>query len=307
MKIAFLGTSTFACPALRALSEQYEIGLVATQPDRPAGRHAKLHPSPIKELALELGLPLAQPSRINNPDGLEALRVCAPDAIVVASYGQLLKPAVFDLPPLGTLNIHASLLPAYRGAAPVNWALIHGESQTGVTTFYIEKGLDTGDVLLSRAIEIGPDEDALHLESRLSLLGAELILETLQGLERGDLEAVVQPEEGVSLAPTLTREDGHINWSSSAHAIHNLVRGTVPWPGAWTCLGKRRVKLHKTRVLDSDAGPIAPGAIGLPEANRLIVGTQDRLLEVLEIQREGKPRVCGTDFLHGLHLPARFS
>jgi len=307
LKIAFLGTSAFAGPALRALAETHEIGLVVTQPDRPAGRHAKLHASPIKTLAIELGLPLAQPQRINNPDGLEALHACAPEAIVVASYGQLLKAEVFDLPPLGTINIHASLLPAYRGAAPVNWALIHGETQTGVATFFIEKGLDTGDVLLMRALDIGPDEDASALEVRLADLGAALIVETLEGLADGSLHAVPQPEEGVSLAPSLTRDNGRIDWTQPAQTIHNLVRGTVPWPGAWSHLGKRRVKIHKTRLLDSAAGPIGPGEIGLPETNRLIVGTSDGLLEILEIQREGKPAVCGADFLHGVHLPARFS
>ncbi len=307
MKIAFFGTSAFACPALRAIHESIGIELVVTQPDRPAGRHAELRPSPVKCMALELGLPLFQPKSINQPESLERLRACTPDAIVVASYGQLLKEPVFSLPPLGTVNIHASLLPAYRGAAPVHWAIINGETVTGISTFFIERGLDTGDLLMLEALNIREDETTCELEGRLADLGARVILQTLRGLGDGTLQATPQPDDGVSHAPSLTREDGHIDWTRPAHAIHDLVRGTQPWPGAWTELDGQRIKIHATRKTGLASGAIQPGEIGVPETNRLFVGSGDELLEILELQRECKPRTSGPDFLHGLHGSTRFT
>ena len=306
MNLAFFGTSDFACPALRAVADTYGIRLVVTQPDRSSGRHAKLHPSPVKQVALERGLSLIQPVNINDPEVVQQLKDLSLDAIVVASYGQLLKSVVFDLPKLGTINIHASLLPAYRGAAPVNWAIMYGEKRTGVATFFIEKGLDTGDVLMMDALEIGPDETALELEDRLAVLGADVMLRTLQGLANGSLTARRQPNEGISLAPSLTRENGHIDWCQPATQIHNLTRGTLPWPGAWTTLGNYRVKIHRTRLTDMASGVLQPGEIGPSETNRLLIGTGDYLLEVLQLQREGKSSVHGCDFLHGIHLPASF-
>lgn len=306
MKLAFFGTSGFACPALRALDDAYGIDLVATQPDRPAGRHAKLHASPVKQVALERQLKLIQPNNINDAEVVEMLRDASLDAIVVASYGQLLKPAVFALPRLGTINIHASLLPAYRGAAPVNWAIMHGAESTGVSTFFIERGLDTGDILMMQSLSIEPDETAAELEHRLAELGASVILETLDGLEKGLIHAVAQPQTGVSLAPSLTRENGHINWDMPSKEIHNLVRGTMPWPGAWTHLGDHRVKIHRTLLTDYASGVLGPGEIGPSETNRLLIGTKDHLLEILELQREGKSKTSGRDFLHALHLPVAF-
>ncbi len=306
MKLAFFGTSEFACPALRAVDDRYGIELAVTQPDRPAGRHARLHPSPVKQVALERDLPLIQPNNINNPEAIEILRSLSLDAIVVASYGQLLKAIVFDLPRLGTINIHASLLPSYRGAAPVNWAIMHGEKRSGISTFFIEKGLDTGDVLMMDALDIGPDETAIGLENRLANLGADVILKTLDGLANGSLTAAPQPTDGVSLAPSLTRENGHIDWHQPATRIHNLIRGTIPWPGAWTTLGDHRVKIHRTRQTEWASGVLGPGEIGPSETNQLLVGTKDQLLEILELQRAGKSNISGRDFLHGLHLPASF-
>jgi len=306
VKLVFFGTSEFACPALRALDDLVGIKLAVTQPDRPAGRHAELRPSPVKQVVLERGLALIQPKNINDSEAAEILRDISPDAIVVASYGQLLKASVFDLPRLGTINIHASLLPAYRGAAPVNWAIMHGEEKTGISTFFIQKGLDTGDILMMEPLDIGPNETAAELEDRLAQLGADVILKTLDGLVNGSLQAAPQPQHGVSLAPSLTREDGHINWNQPATLIHNLVRGTIPWPGAWTQMGSHRVKIHRTQLTDHASGVLHPGEIGLSETNRLLVGSEDQLLEILELQREGKPRTSGRDFLHGLHLPASF-
>lgn len=306
MNLAFFGTSEFAVPALHAVDDVYGIKLVVTQPDRPAGRHAKLLPSPVKQAALERGLPLIQPKNINHPEGVGYLANLSLDAIVVASYGQLLKSVVFDLPRLGTINIHASLLPAYRGAAPVNWAIMNGEKRTGITTFFIEKGLDTGDILLLESLDIGPEETSTELEHRLAALGADVIVKTLKGLADGSLTATRQPADGVSLAPSLTREHGRIDWHQPAARIHNLIRGTVPWPGAWTSYDDHRIKIHQARMTDLPSGILKPGEIGPSETNRLLIGTQDTLLELLKVQRECKSCVNGCDFLHGIHLPASF-
>jgi methionyl-tRNA formyltransferase len=307
VRLVFLGTSEFARPALVALADRHEISVVVTQPDRPTGRHAVPRPPPIKEEALRLGLPVFQPQRINTESSLERLGAVPPDAIVVAAYGQLLNADVFTLAPLGTINIHASLLPAYRGAAPVNWAIIRGETTTGVTTFLIDAGMDTGELLLQRSIDIAPDETAAELEKRLARLGAGAIVETVDGLRDGTLIPRPQPEDGVSMAPQLSRDDGRIGWGSPVRRIHDLVRGTSPWPGAWTLLGDERVKVHRTSTTEIECGPISPGEIGLRETDRLIVGTGDRLIEIHEIQREGRPRISGADFLHGLRGPASFT
>jgi len=307
VRIVFLGTSAFARPALVAVAERHDVVLVVTQPDRPVGRHSDPKPPPIKEEATRLGLPVSQPERINRDAAIEELRAVNPDAIVVAAYGQLLKPAVFTIAPLGTVNIHASLLPAYRGAAPVNWAIIRGDAVTGITTFLIDAGMDTGDVLLERSIDIGPDETAGELEGRLAQLGAETIVDTLEGLGDGTLVARPQPEEGITMAPLMSRDTGQIDWALPAQQIHDLVRGTSPWPGAWTLLGDERVKVHRTAQTDVERGSIATGEIGLRETDRLLVGTGDRLIEILEVQRQGRPRIDGAAFLHGLRGPARFS
>jgi methionyl-tRNA formyltransferase len=306
VRLVFVGTSRFACPALVALAGQHEIPLVVTQPDRPVGRHAALGPPPVKEEALLLGLSVFQPERINGEGALARLRIAAPEAIVVAAYGQLLKPDVFTLAPLGTINIHASLLPAYRGAAPVHWAIIRGETTTGVTTFLIDEGMDTGDLLLQRSIDIAPDETAGELEERLAQLGAGVIMETVEAVRDGTLTPRPQPEEAASMAPQLSRGDGRIDWESPVRCIHDLVRGTSPWPGAWTLLEDERVKIHRASMTEIECGPISPGEIALRTTGRLLVGTGDRLLEVREIQREGRPRIGGADFLHGLHGPASF-
>jgi methionyl-tRNA formyltransferase len=307
VRLVFLGTSSFACPALTTLADGHDIALVVTQPDRPVGRHAELRPPPIKVEADRLDLTVFQPERINAEDSVDRLRDAGPDALVVAAYGQLLKSSVFALASLGTINIHASLLPAYRGAAPVNWAIIRGETTTGITTFLIDAGMDTGDILLQQELHIDPSETAGRLEERLARLGAEVIIETIADLEGGALTPRPQPEEGVSLAPRLSRDDGRIDWTSPARRVHDLVRGTNPWPGAWALLDGERVKIHRTSLTDVASGQLSPGQIGLRETDRLLVGTDDQLIEIDEIQREGRPRIGGPDFLHGLHAPARFT
>lgn len=307
MRLVFLGTSAFACPALRALAAHHDIALVVTQPDRPAGRRQRLQPPPVRLEAQRAGLPVVQPERINAETCIARLREARPEAIVVAAYGQLLRPSVFDLPALGSINIHASLLPRHRGAAPVNWAILRGDEETGITTFRIDAGMDTGPILLQRAIPIGPDETAGELHDRLAELGTSAILETLAGLRAGTLALHPQDEQRATIAPKLERIDGLIDWTHPAARIHDHVRGSNPWPGAFTHLGRERVKIHRTARTGIDRGTGRPGAIVLPEAGRLLVGTADELIEILEVQRAGHPRTDGRSFLNGLRGATAFS
>lgn len=307
MRLVFLGAAAFACPCLKALAKAHEIALVITQPSRPAGRKQTLTPPAVKLEADRLRLRVAQPERINSEEGLRLLQEAAPDVIVVTAYGQILREAVFTLPPLGTVNVHASLLPRYRGAAPINWAIMRGEKETGVTTFLIEAGLDTGKILLQKALPIGKDETAGELHDRLAALGAEVILATLVGLEAGALQPVPQDEKEATLAPRLTRGDGRIDWRKRAQEIHDQVRGMNPWPGAFTQLGAKRMKVHRTARTDIGRGEVLPGEIALRKTGRLLVGTGDELLEILEIQRESRPRMSGRDLLNGLRGEERFS
>lgn len=307
MRLVFLGTPAFACPSLLALATAHEITLVITQPDRRAGRKQELSRPPVGLEADRVGLPVAQPERINSKEALRLLRQAAPEAIVVAAYGQILREAVFSLPPLGTINIHASLLPRYRGAAPINWAIIRGEVETGITTFLIEAGLDTGKILLQRSVSIGRDETAGGLHERLSFLGSEVILDTLAGLEAKALQPVAQNEKEATVAPMLRREDGLISWQKRALELHNQVRGMNPWPGVYTHLGEARVKVHRTALTGVADGKVCPGEIVLRETGRLLVGTADDLLEILEIQRESHPRMTGCAFLNGLRRVTAFN
>lgn len=222
---------------------------MVTQPDRPAGRGLKLTPPPVKVVAQELGLPIIQPKSINAQNVVEELRSLNLDLLVVAAFGQLLRTPVLRLPRLGCVNVHASLLPKYRGAAPINWALIHGETETGVTTFLMDEGMDTGPILLQRAVAVGPEETAGELEERLAELGAELALETVKGLWDGILVARPQPPNG-PLAPKLHKEDGRIHWEWEARRIHNLVRGLSPKPGAHTTWDGELIKIYRTRVVE---------------------------------------------------------
>ncbi|MCR4392282.1 MAG: methionyl-tRNA formyltransferase [Candidatus Acetothermia bacterium] len=297
VRLAFAGTSRFAVPALQVLARRFGLVLVVTQPDRPAGRGLPLTSPPVKEEAQRLGLPLVQPRSINAPDVVERLRSLDLDLLVVAAFGQLLRPAVLSLPRLGCVNIHASLLPNYRGAAPVAWAIIHGEEETGVTTFRLDEGMDTGPILLQHKAAIGPNDTAGELEARLAELGAELIVDTVEGLASGTLTPVPQPPEG-TLAPKLHREDGRIRWDWETRRIHNLVRGTNPCPGAYTHFGERPVKVHRTRPVEEGRSDLPPGTI-LPRRDRLLVATGDGALELLEVQPAGCRAMSGRDFLNG--------
>jgi len=279
------------------LAERFGILAVITQPDRPAGRGLKLTPPPVKIAATELGLPLLQPRSINSQDCVEFLRSLNLDLLVTAAFGQLLRPVVLQLPRLGCVNVHASLLPKYRGAAPIQWAIINGERETGVTTFLMDEGMDTGPILLQRRTEIGPEETFGELEERLSRLGAELAVETVEKLWRGEIEPKPQPPNG-TLAPKLHKEDGRIRWEWEARRIHNLVRGLSPRPGAFTTWQGELVKILRTKVVEEGAKPAAPGCL-LPRRDRLLVATGSGILEVLELQPAGCRCLSGRDFLNG--------
>ncbi len=270
--------------------------LVITQPDRPAGRGLALTAPPTKEVARELGIPVLQPRSINALSALDQLRELDLDVLVVAAFGQFLREGVLRLPRLGCVNIHASLLPKYRGAAPVAWAILRGETETGVTTFVLDEGMDTGPCLLQRTVAVGPDETAGELEARLAEVGADLIVESLEGIATGQIVPIPQPAEG-TLAPKLHREDGRIRWEWEARRIHDLVRGTHPWPGAHTTLRDRLVKVHRTRVVEDEGGR-APGTI-LPRRDRLLVATGRGTLEILELQPAGCRTISGPEFNRG--------
>ena len=327
MKLVFMGTPDFAVPALCALHEAgHEIACVVSQPDKPKGRHGQLSAPPVKEKALSLGIPVLQPEKASDPAFIEEMRRTAPDAIVVAAYGKILKQALLDIPRYGCINIHASLLPRWRGAAPIQWAVIAGDRTAGVTTMQMDAGLDTGDMLLKREIELAPDETGGSLFERLSALGGPLIVETLKKAEDGSLLRTPQPKTGMTYAPILKKEMGDIDWSKSSEEIERLVRGLSPWPGTFSSLNGKTLKIHQAVLLDVEqksgqlteepqrekqhpvgalehtvsdaAGKAVPGRM-LIEGERLFVVCGDGMLELLEVQLEGKKRMTAAEFLRG--------
>jgi methionyl-tRNA formyltransferase len=277
----------------------FRIDLVVTQPDKPRGRGLELSPSPVKQRALELGMPVAQPEKIKNNHEFQArLAELAAQAIVVVGYGRIIPQWMIDLPLLGNINLHASLLPKYRGAAPIQWAIASGETVTGVTTMRIDAGLDTGDILLQREVPIHSQDTAETLAPRLALVGADLMIETLCGLQAGTISPRPQDNSQATLAPILTKEEGRIDFHRTAAEICNRVRGFQPWPGAYTTF--RGKNLHVWAARES-AGTTAEAAITV-ESNRLLVGCgQGTSVEFLEVQPEGKKRMPASDFIHGYH------
>lgn len=297
MLAVFMGTPPFAVPTLEALADGgHRVALVVTQPDRPAGRGQKLTPSAVKTKALELGLAVYQPERIRAPEALERLRQIAPEIIVVVGYGQIIPQTIIDLPRFGIVNVHSSLLPKYRGAAPINWAIVNGETTTGVTTMRIERRLDTGDMLLRRETAIGPVETAPELAERLAPMGAGLLIETLDGLAAGTVTPEKQDEAQATYAPILKREDGLIDWQRPAEEIFNRIRGFDPWPGAYT--GFRGKRLHVRRARPLSGADLPPGTISTRDGFRAGCGG-GTALEFEELQIEGKQRVAAEDFLRG--------
>lgn len=302
MRLVFLGTPAFAVPTLeRTVAAGHEVVAVVTQPDRPRGRGQQPAAPPVKEAALRLGLPVYQPERVRRPEAVEYLRALGVDAMVVVGYGQIIPQSVIDLAPLGIINVHASLLPKYRGAGPIQWAIVNGETRTGVTTMRINAGLDTGDMLLKAETEIGPDETAVELGRRLAAMGADLLVETLARLAAGTIAPEPQDDARATFAPLLKKEDGRIAWSASAASIHNRVRGLQPWPGAFTTFRGQTLHVWKSRALRAGVQAQAGRVMSL---RPLVVSCGDGELEILEVQLEGRKRVNASDFVNGQRLAA---
>ncbi len=299
MRIVFMGTPDFAVPSLNALIEAgYEVVTVVAQPDRPVGRKQTLTPPPTKLAAQAHGIPVLQMEKLRVREGREAIEALQPDLIVTAAFGQILSQRILDIPPLGTVNVHASLLPAYRGPAPINWCLVCGEKVAGVTTMFTERGVDTGPMLLKAQTEILPDENAEELSHRLSLLGAELLIKTIRGIEEKSLVPTPQNEEEASYYPMLSRELGRLDFEKTCVQLHNQVRGLYPWPGTWFEFAGGAIKVFKTRCHLDRSG--RPGEV-LP-ANKgegLIVACKEGALEIVEMQAPGGKRLCAADYLRG--------
>ena len=298
--LVFCGTPLFAVPTLEKLvCAGFHVKLVATQPDRPSGRGMEVTPSPVKQSALALGVPIVQPEKIRNNDEFRVLlEKIAPEAIVVVGYGRIIPQWMIDLPQLGNINLHASLLPKYRGAAPIQWAIARGETVTGVTTMRIDAGLDTGDILLQAEERIKPEDTAPTLAPRLAQSGAELMIATLAGLKNGTIMPRPQDHAQATLAPILTRDDGLIDFSRTAVDTWNRLRGFQPWPGAFTHFRGKTLHLHDTVPAPGVAG-VAPGHFRLEDGRLLLSFAHATALEVRELQPEGKKRMSARDFVNG--------
>ena len=300
MKAVFLGTPHFAVPTLEAMVRAgHDVVCVYTQPDRPKGRGQELALSPVKEAALRLGIAVRQPERVRRC--VDELAALGADVMVIVGYGQIIPQAIIDLPRYGIINVHASLLPKYRGAGPIQWSIARGESVTGVTTMMINAGLDTGDILLKTETSIGPEETALELGPRLADMGAELLVETLERLGAGTLARIPQDDSQSTLAPILTREDGLIDWSQPAAVIHDRARGFLPWPGAWTTFRGQRFNIWRCRVAEVDQ-PAVPGKLFSHQKHLYAACGDGSTLELLEVQTEGRKRVAADAFLNGQRL-----
>lgn len=304
MRILFMGTSEFAVPALRELiSHNFELIGVVTQPDRPSGRGKRLNPPPVKIVAAEHNLSIYQPERVRKPDFIGTLKHLAPDVIVVAAFGQLLPQIVLDIPPCGTINLHPSLLPKYRGAAPIQWALINGETETGVTLMLLDAGEDTGNIICAERISIKDTDTALTLTEQLANLGAKQLVQMLSDMpENTPPSATPQNDAEAIHAPRLTKETGHIDWNQPATAIHNLVRGTAMWPGAYTFF-RENLRLKIISCQPHPQALAAPsGTLEIVEKQKLFVATAAGTIQLLQIQPATKKAMEAHDFINGYQL-----
>lgn len=300
MKIIFMGTPDFAAASLEALIDsRHEIQAVVTQPDKPKGRKGELTPSPVKVVAEEKGIKVYQPLKVRDEEFVETLRAYNPDVIVVVAFGQIIPLSILKMPKFGCVNIHGSLLPKYRGAAPIQWAVLDGEKETGITTILMDEGIDTGDILLKKTIQIDTDETSGSLFDKLMALGAETILETLDELENGSLTPIKQGESPTAYAKMLTKAMGLIDFTKSAKELDCFVRGMDPWPSAYTRLSGKTLKLWKVRVVEGSGK--AGSVIGIGKES-FTVACGEGAIEVLEVQLEGKKRMSAGDFLKGITL-----
>lgn len=296
-RIVFMGTPDFACPTLQKLIDRDEnVVAVFTQPDRPKGRGQKLQPPPVKELALKYDIPVYQPVKVRVPEVVEQIRNLKPDLIVVVAFGQILPKALLDVPLNGCVNVHASLLPRYRGAAPLNWCIANGEKETGITTMLMDEGLDTGPMLLKRSVAISADETILTLHDKMAILGAELLAETLDGLQNNTIVPEKQDDQQSCYAPLLKKTDGLIDWSSPATKIHNMVRAFATWPGTITFLDGMQLKLFKVGLSDAVG---QPGTVLAAGREGIEVACGEGSLVIYELQAAGSRKMDAASFLAG--------
>jgi len=299
--IVFMGTPDFAVPSLRIIVEnQYDIKALVTQPDRPKGRGGKLGPPPAKQEALKYGLRILQPVKLSG-EFIKVLQSIKPDLIVVVAYGKILPKKILKIPPLGCINVHASLLPKYRGAAPIHRAVMNGDRVTGVTTMYMSEGMDTGDIILSGRTEIKADDTVGTLHDRLAKIGSQVLLETIELVVRGEVPRKAQDDQEASYAPPLGREEEIIDWEKEAEKIFNQIRGMNPWPGAYTFWKEKRLKIWKSEVIKEEAG-FSPGEIIELNHEGIVVGTGKGILQLLEVQLSGAKKMSASAFLRGNKL-----
>ncbi|HVO62596.1 MAG TPA: methionyl-tRNA formyltransferase [Terriglobales bacterium] len=303
LNLVFCGTPLFAVPTLQKLADAgFNISLVVTQPDKPRGRGLELAPSPVKQRATELHLPITQPTTIkNNEDFKSQLAAITPDAIIVVGYGRIIPQWMIDLPPLGNINGHASLLPKYRGAAPIQWAIANGETVTGVTTMRIDAGLDTGDILLQRELPIGDEDTAVSLAPRLADIGADVMVQTLRGLQDGRIQPRPQDHANATLAPILKREDGLIDFHRPATEIYNRLRGFQPWPGAYTLFRGKNFQIHWAKPTLAQPN-LPPGELCIQNDKLFVACGSNTALDLIEVQLEGKKPTSGADFARGYRI-----
>lgn len=302
MKIVFMGTPEFARVSLQKLvNSKHQVAAVVTVPDKPQGRGLKLKPSPVKQFALQVGLPVLQPVKLKDPQFVEQLKQFKADAFVVVAF-KILPQEVFNLPAKGTVNLHASLLPRYRGAAPINWAIINGEKETGVTTILINERVDEGNMLLQKEVAITPDMTAGELHDLLAEIGADLLLETLNRLEANDITPVKQDDSLASKAPKITKEMCHLNFNQPAQQVHNWIRGLSPYPAAYCFWQGKQLKIFRSRLVGILNDNVAPGTIVKVFKNGFTVKCADGAVDVFEVQIQGKKRMPVEDFLNGYNL-----
>ncbi|MDY6905631.1 MAG: methionyl-tRNA formyltransferase [Thermodesulfobacteriota bacterium] len=303
LNIIFMGTPEFAVPCLKALAASpHSVSLVVTRPDRPKGRGRKLTPPPVKLAAMEFGNTVVQPTSVKDPAFVDALKDVSPDVLVVVAFGSILPKAVLDIPRLGAVNIHPSLLPKYRGPSPIQWAIVCMEAETGVTSMFLDEGMDSGDMILAVKTPIYPEETAGELHDRLAVMGGDLLIETLEQVADGTAVATPQNDADATFAPVLKKSHGRIDWHRSADQIRAMINGMNPWPGAFTFLGDKRLKIWKASAVQTDSGAL-PGTVvaGFPGEIRVAAG--ENILAITEIQGESGKRLSAADFLRGVEIP----
>jgi methionyl-tRNA formyltransferase len=304
-RIVFMGTPEFAVPSLKALFEAgEEVVAVVTQPDKPKGRGKYLTSPPVKELAVKHNISVLQPEKIQDDIFIRTVKELLPDIIVVIAYGKILPKAILDIPPLGCINVHASLLPRYRGAAPINWAIINGEKETGIATMLMDEGMDTGDILLTEKVEIKDDDTATDVYNKLKDIGASLLVKTIKGLKLGTIIPTPQDDSQATYAPMLKKEDGRIDWTTGAEGIKNLIRGLNPWPGAYTRWQGRQIKIFKGAGVRSQESGVRmePGTVINVSADGICVTTGKDELLITELQPENKNKMSASEFIKGYRI-----